>query len=256
MMFKMNLTFTDSPVTSKYQELCNKLNNHEKINALLISTDKVSRQTIQQHEEEIKTLKAALQAKEGTIKELNDRIETMEALNQYLSTNGAEKSSKEQQSNNKYNNYGFKKQLCTETNEAGGNYFYAKKVESSTSKLRNQNQNDYQQEVVSNARNGHNATASHEPDSLDEMRRNMVVIRNFKSSDLSQDNALANVIGLAERMGLTLTPDHIKHIRVIPEDKHFLSYFVYFVTKHMKEQFLKNIYMLQKLSETKFLTIF
>lgn len=262
MMFKMHLTFNDSPVTGKLQELYNKLNNHEEINNLLISSNKEARQTIQQHEEEIKTLKMALQAKEVTIKELNDRIETMEALSQYLSTNGVEKSSRAQQPNNKYgiNNYGFKEQMYAENNEARANYCYNMKVESSTSKFRNHNQNDkyngYQQEVAANVSNGHNGTATDKPDSLDELRRNMVVIRNFKSSDLSIDNALANVIGLAEQMRLTLTPDHIKHIRVHPEDQNFLSYYVYFCTKHMKEQFLRNIRMLEQLPETKFLIIF
>ncbi|TMW40959.1 hypothetical protein DOY81_013961 [Sarcophaga bullata] len=248
MMFKMNLTFDDLPVTSKFQELCNKLNDHEKINTLLISSNTAARQTILQHEAEIETLKDALQAKEVTVKELNDRIETMEAFSQYLSINRADNFTRKQQPTNN-NNYGFKNQIwCDENN--------TKKVESLSSKHRNQNQNnDYnqnQQEVVANASNNR----QQQQDSLDETRRNTVVIRNFKSSDLSKDNALANVIGLAEQMRLTLTPDHIKDICVLSEDQNFLTYLVYFCTKHMKEQFLRNIHMLKQLPDTKFLTIF
>lgn len=261
MVFKMCLNFDDEnpALTRKVQELRIKILEHEKINEMLKDSNNVNRQRLEHHKAEIKVLKDALQAKATTIKELSERVETLTEINQLFTTIRSDIDKQQQQSNTKNNNCN--KKPIHNGNKIADNHGKNKKLikESSTlnastnDKSKNNNRKEYTN--VANCSNEDSETSREKEENLNAMRRNTVVIKNFKSSDLSQDNALANVIGLAEQMGLTLAPTNIKHITVVSEDRNSLTYYVYFLTRQIKDQFLKKIDVLKDLPDTKFLTI-
>lgn len=274
----MHLEFADTPLSEKDREknieLCAKLNEYERINAFLNSSNHTARQTVQENEGKIKTLKDALQAKEDIVKQLTDRIETLEAFSEYLSsntnnapdvTNGSQnkmESNKKQQpnKNNKFNNN--KKQA---NKGKGGNNYKNENVPNKeelpsnfNKEIQTDNEKNSSDDDVENI-----ASASKEQSTSNEKQEastttkvgNTVMIKNFRSSDLDKDISSVNVIALAEKMGLSLTIHQIKDIHAFRENENFVTYIVEFHTKHMQEAFLGKKHILKKHPETKFLFI-
>ncbi|TMW42499.1 hypothetical protein DOY81_012421 [Sarcophaga bullata] len=288
MLYKMHLEFVNSPLSEKDQEknieLCTKLNEYERINAFLNSSNNAARQTVQELEGKIKTLKDALETKEDIVKQLTDRMETLEVFNEYLTSNNnsapdvsngsqnkmesnknMNENNKKQQpnKNNKFNNNNNKKQ--GKKGKGGGN----NKNENVPDKEELPSPNINKEIPTDNENNSSDddiedgASAIKEQSASNEKQEgfakskvgNTVMIKNFKSSDLDKNIATANVIALAEKMGLSLTIHQIKEIHSFRENENFVTYIVEFHTKHMQDAFLGKRHILKKFPQTKFLFI-
>lgn len=279
LLYKMHLQFDNSPLAKKDQEknieLCAKLNDFERINAFLNNSNSAARVSIQELEEKIKTLKDALQAKEDITKDLTDRIETLEVLNEYLTKNG---NNDPNVSNNKSESTTNSKNTPNENKRIQQpNKCNKGKNQSYKGKFGNNNHNyeaaNNKQGPTSNKKDlqicGKNdcvdnddvGGASGGQSALNQeiLKKtkvgNTIMIKNFKSSDLNKDNAIANIIILAEQMGLSLTAAQIRDVFVFRENENFLTYVVEFYTKNMTEAFLGKKHILKNFPQTKFLLV-
>ena len=287
MLYKMHLEFADTPLSEKDREknieLCTKLNEYERINAFLNSSNNAVRQTVQELEGKIKTLKDALQVKEDIVKQLTDRIETLETFSEYLSnkTNSAlevSNGSQNKMESNKSMNENNKKQPPYKNNKSNNNKKQANKgkggnnnknenisnkeelspninKEIPTDNEENKDTSDDEIGAVACAGKEHSTSNQNLEAFVKSKVGNTVMIKNFKSLDLDKDISTANVIALAEKMGLSLTIHQIKEIHAFRENEHFVTYIVEFQAKHMKDAFLGKKHILKKFPETKFLFI-
>ena len=90
---------------------------------------------------------------------------------------------------------------------------------------------------------------------LDYSNCGIVDIENFQSSDFNLETAFVNVLGLAQKMGVTNIRNFIDHIDVYSTKPNFLTYSVRFNRQDKKYAFLQNKDILKEFPETKNLEI-
>ena len=284
MIFQMHLLFNDAPLAGKLQEknieIISKLNDYESNNIRLKSSYNAATYSIQQLESKVKTLKDGIQAKDTVINELQDRIEILEAFNQYLSKKycdysadvGTYSLTNENNCTNNYNKKSNQQQPIDETtndkqimslNDIGKRNCYTKNSYNATEVvelMQTTNKcNDENCDATNDNKRQHTtllATDEKTQEIYDDTPpSNSVLIENYKSSDTSLDTAITNVIALGQRMDLRITSNQIHNIVVYERNPPFLTYFVQFGNKKLKEAFLKKSHLLKNFRRTKFLTI-
>ena len=275
--FQMHLTFDDSPLAGRLQEknieIITKLNDYESTNILLQSSYNAARQSIQQLESKVKTLKDGLHAKDAVLTELQDRLHIVETYNQYLTNkyrdnamdfgscsitnenncikNGNKKNgNKQQQSIHETTN---NKQIIS-LNDIKKRNCYAKNHCNATNKCNDENYN------ASDANKGQHTTPLSPPEEKEEIfddtpPDNSVVIQNIKSNNISLDSPITNVIRLGRLMDLRITSHEIHDIFVCKGNPPFLTYIVQFGNKKLKTVFLEKSPVLKNFRKTKSLTI-
>lgn len=224
MMLKMHLEFVGAPPTGEAEE-----NNIE-----LEKSDSVKKKSLEHLKEDLKALNDALKSTENVVNVLRCHMKKLEKHNVVDKTPDVSVKTNQNNSNDK-------QQIIPLINNSSEKQKYDESHKS--------NDHNDKEDIVSDSKGEEYETTLCDED-------NFVTIWYFKTSDSSKDTAIANVIGLAELMGLRLTHDQIKDIDVCVIDQYFLNYVVEFCTKRMKDAFLENIHILEEFPNTKFLEIY